>query len=127
VALRIETNHSEDTMIITAEINNLVIGRAVVSKDENKWYLGDITVSDLSDTKIWYKIRALGTLRNYRGKGYGTQLLKTVIAKAKAGNVTLINGTVSGKDPARLGRWYTKHGFQVDHNNGNMVLTIKTE
>jgi len=90
------------------------IGYALLTRKENIAILCDIFIYNDSPRRFrffsWFKIR-----KNYRGLGYGSDLLVKTIEFCKRYGVDEIKGEAKG-DLAILVPWYKKHGFTVIHN-----------
>lgn len=83
-----------DTLILKYEDHNEVMGCVELRKEENKLYLGMLSVKP-----------------NLQGKGIGKKLLKAAETEAKSLNCTSIFMTVISVRHELID-WYIRHGYQ---------------
>ncbi len=105
----------EDGCRIWTRIDNKPIGYATLSRNDNIAKLCDIYIYD----KSWHLFTLLPKLKigkNYRNKGYGTELLLYVFQFCTAQHIDVITGTVNG-EISRLIPWYKSLGFNVRGKN----------
>jgi GNAT superfamily N-acetyltransferase len=98
-----------------------------VIQENNQVLLSDVEVEAAVMTR-WFPFRRLiakwypsiGTT-NYRRRGIGTLLLKSLLTWCSENGVSEVFGTVVQKDlvntPVLLG-WYTRHGFEIRPPDG---------
>jgi hypothetical protein len=101
-----------------------------VIQDNNQVLLSDVEVEAAVMTR-WFPFRRLiakwwpsiGTT-NYRKRGIGTLLLKSLLTWCRKNGVSEVFGTVVQKDlvntPVLLG-WYARHGFEICPPDGRCI------
>ncbi len=105
----------EKTSMIWIHVNDDPIGTAKLSRDGSVAILADINIySGTREISPWLPFIKVN--RSYKGKGYGTLLLKQTIEYCKENNIKQIKGIVKG-DMSILLPWYRKHGFSVNSKN----------
>jgi hypothetical protein len=106
---------SDDTVTFYAMMDNDRIGHAHLSVKGDSGELVVIVV--LQRASRWsclppFYFRGI----NYRDKGVGTMLLKSVLGYCREVGVKTVSGTAHG-DLKRLIPWYQQHGFSLGENN----------
>lgn len=89
--------------------------------------LADIKINGRLERNKFYTILLAPFRRfqakNYQSRGIGSKLLKEVIAYSREiGAVSIYGSLVGHKD--LLGKWYSRHGFEVDMSTGKIVLIL---
>lgn len=72
-------------------------------------------IADLVSHEGMWVITRINVPAEYRGKGYGTQLLRRICADAdrEGATLTLTIHASGALEHAALEAWYTRHGFKV--------------
>lgn len=73
-----------------------------------------IAIADLCEYEDGYIITRINVPHEFRGKGYGSQLLETIIEDARIHRVNLYLwiSPSDGLNYTQLESWYTRHGFE---------------
>lgn len=59
------------------------------------------------------KLQALSVAEEYRGRGYGGQMLEDVVQRAERSEFILIYGSFDGRHRPHLADFYDSHGFTI--------------
>ena len=101
--------------VVRGFVDNVCIGTAKLTRDGAVAKLADIEIVDI-EFRIFQFIPFVKRRLNYKGKGYGSQLLEATIRYCASQKIELIEGNVVG-DMFFLIPWYKRHGFQVSEDN----------
>ncbi len=104
---------------LLCKVENELVGKAHVSIEGNDGVLSDIIV--IERTHYNYFFSSKKTIVSHRNKGYGTLLLKSVIAHCKRIGLNKLTGKIVG-ETNRLEQWYFKNGFSVV--NGQIIKVL---
>ncbi len=76
-------------------------------------------IADVGLINDQYQIFRINVPRKYRGKGFGSRLLKQIIKDADSQGVRLMVGIVAsdGLNYDQLEAWYKRHGFEQEEEN----------
>jgi GNAT superfamily N-acetyltransferase len=120
---RIEVEERDHCLDIWLLDHRTEIGRAACILHPDAMELTDIIIWEkpvLFRKGLWrlvpYDLYVRLKGKNYRQRGLGTELLKTIIAKAREKGVVCIRGFVTNQGIAenpKLLEWYQKHDFTV--------------
>ena len=105
---------------LLCKVENELVGKAHVSIKGNDGVLSDIIVIERTHYNYSF-FSSKKTIVSHRNKGYGTLLLKSVIAHCKRIGLNKLTGKIVG-ETNRLEQWYFKNGFSVV--NGQIIKVL---
>ncbi len=79
-----------------------------------------IGIASVFSTETSYCINVLGILPDYRGQGYGSEILETLLQKLNDKPITLQLDKGTPLGIGNLRAWYMRHGFVDDSDNWMM-------
>jgi len=106
----------EDVGKIQMSRNRWAVGYVKLIRNNNTVILADIYIYDRS-TRVFQFLFNFKREKNFRRRGFGSELLAKIIEFCKNHGIVEIKGTAKG-DLDMLIPWYEKHGFAIDANNG---------
>ncbi len=98
----------------------LNVGRIHISISNESATIEDINVGEIRFKPYWFF--PFKRTISYRGKGYGSALLKTAINHCREIGVKEILGVMHG-DEVKLAKLYKRHGFAVNYDH-SIYLSI---
>jgi GNAT superfamily N-acetyltransferase len=105
----------EELATLKAYVGVYPAGHAYLIRDKNIARLEDIVIENYETWRFdWFPYPK--RKHHYRGKGYGSLLLKEIIKFSSVHNICQIEGKAEG-DLKFLVPWYKRHGFEVDKGN----------
>lgn len=105
----------ENFAVVRGFVDGVCIGTAKLARDGAVAKLADIEIVDI-EFPLFQFFPFVKKRLNYKGKGYGTQLLEATITFCASQKIELIEGNVVG-DMFFLIPWYKRHGFQISKDN----------